>query len=187
MEDPNLLAAECIVISCCCQCLTLQILVFILLKLPYNIVRRTKKFVKKKLGKRKREGKIIQSDTSRIVNEAIRSHSGSFRIQLDGSSVNKCDGFACCMEEAEKVLKELSEKAMYKVAFNHVISLPMLMDLGGSDAKDGTNKYREQPFQNASDNLEYRMAGHTAHCWTYTCWTALAVNSPEWNWRQRDP
>ncbi|KAK3020780.1 hypothetical protein RJ639_045852 [Escallonia herrerae] len=96
------------------QCLTLQILVFISLKLPYKIVRRTKKYVKKKLGKRNREGKIIQSDARRVVNEGIRSHRGSFRIQLDGSSVNECDGFACCMEEAEKVLEELSEKGEFQ-------------------------------------------------------------------------
>lgn len=112
MEDWNALAADCVVLSCCCQCLILQVLVLILLKFPYKLARKAREYVKK-IRHRKREGKIVQKDTGLYKDESLKSHSGSFRIQLERFSLNKCSGCGCCIEEAEKVFNELSQKGEF--------------------------------------------------------------------------
>ncbi|CAL5396494.1 unnamed protein product [Camellia sinensis] len=99
MEDRNTLASDCIVISCCCQCLILQIVVFILLKLPYKLVQKTKQYAKKKLGHRKREKTMIDDDRD--------DDRKGFGID------DECHGYECCMEEVEKVLEELSQKGEF--------------------------------------------------------------------------
>ncbi|XP_024018322.1 uncharacterized protein LOC21409214 [Morus notabilis] len=86
MEDGNALAADCIVISSCCQCLILQIIVFVLLKIPYKLIRKTRDFAKKKLQRRKRRGKMV---------------------------INMKSDCGCCMKEVEKVMEELSQKGEF--------------------------------------------------------------------------
>ncbi|KAK9277635.1 hypothetical protein L1049_007181 [Liquidambar formosana] len=114
MEDWNTLAADCVVISCCCQCLILQVVVFILLKLPYKLIRKTKEYAKKKLRHRKREEKMIETVERRFKDEFLGIHGGSVRFKVDGSPINM-EGHGCgkCMEEAEKVLEELCQQGEF--------------------------------------------------------------------------
>lgn len=97
-----MIAADCVVISCCCQCLVLQLVVFILLKLPYKVIRKMKQYVKKKLGgpKRERTGYYIDG-----------GHSGSFRIE--GFCLEEWRGCGNCMEDVEKELEDMSRKGEF--------------------------------------------------------------------------
>ncbi|ESW28376.1 hypothetical protein PHAVU_003G281600 [Phaseolus vulgaris] len=109
MEEWNMLGADCVVISCCCQCLVLQILVFLLLKLPWKVIRKTREYAKKKLRQRKgndeRAKMKIESGCYEDVLVRI-DHEQSFR---DG------EGFSCggCMEEVEKMMEEFYEKGEF--------------------------------------------------------------------------
>ncbi|KAL6969776.1 hypothetical protein U1Q18_029487 [Sarracenia purpurea var. burkii] len=111
MEDKNLIASDCIVISCCCQCLILQIIFFLLLKLPYKLVQKSKQYAKRKLGRpRKREPTIIERQlTNRYGEEFDAVHGGSMRV-VEEESMTGCE---FCMEEVEKVLEEFYEKGEF--------------------------------------------------------------------------
>ncbi|KAL8106003.1 uncharacterized protein LOC141677880 [Apium graveolens] len=112
MEDLNMIAADCVVISCCCQCLVLQIVVFILLKLPYKLLRKTKQYVKKKLRNQKKEENAIARELSRYSTDGvIKRDSGSFRILFQGISSEEC----CfgCMKEIENALEDMSGKGEF--------------------------------------------------------------------------
>lgn len=111
MEDWNMLAADCVVISCCCQCLILQIIIFILLKLPQKLVRKTKEYAKKKLWHRKKEEKITESIRGRFQDEFMKFHEESIRIQVE--ELHGGHGCGNCMEEVEWVLEELSQKGEF--------------------------------------------------------------------------
>ncbi|XP_052186087.1 uncharacterized protein LOC127797322 [Diospyros lotus] len=104
MEDPNMLAADCIVISCCCQCLVLQIII-ILLKLPSKLARKTSRYAKKKLCRRRRK----------VTIEKKMDEYGDEYQEEEGFDVNEWQGCGgcCCMEEVEKVLEELSQKGRF--------------------------------------------------------------------------
>ncbi|RAL37536.1 hypothetical protein DM860_000230 [Cuscuta australis] len=108
MEDRNALVADCIVVSCCCQCLLLQLVVFILLKLPSGMIRRAKRYVKN-LRTRNREGKGLQVKT-RYGEEEDES--------MKRSQIHHVDAFfsfsgSCCMDEVERVLDELSQNGEF--------------------------------------------------------------------------
>ncbi|XP_022881899.1 uncharacterized protein LOC111398954 [Olea europaea var. sylvestris] len=107
MEDPNMLAADCIVITCCCQCMILQILVFVLLKLPCKLVKKTKEYTKRFRNQKRRE-KIVQIEIRRYGEDSFRSHGNSFRIQTDKSL-----GFNCCMDEIDHVLEDFSNRGEF--------------------------------------------------------------------------
>ncbi|EOY02198.1 hypothetical protein QUC31_013388 [Theobroma cacao] len=116
MEDCNMLVADCIVICCCSQCLILQMVIFVLLKLPCKLIRKTKGYAKKKLGR----GRKGRTRTERVKggfhDEAVEIHRSSIRIEiLEGLACTGGEGhgFRCCIEEAEKVLEELSEKGEF--------------------------------------------------------------------------
>ncbi|XP_059655583.1 uncharacterized protein LOC132302685 [Cornus florida] len=113
MEDWNTLPADCIVISCCCECLILQLLVFVLLKIPYKLVRKTKKYAKKKLMHRKRDEKIIQRGSHQWEDEFIGVRGGFGGIQVESFVMSEFHGYGCCMEEVEKVLEDLSQKGVF--------------------------------------------------------------------------
>ncbi|PPS09574.1 hypothetical protein GOBAR_AA11066 [Gossypium barbadense] len=84
MEECNMLAADCIVICCCSQCLILQFIIFVFLKFPAKLVKKTKQYAKKKLiGQRRKEGKMKD---------------GLFQDEV---------------QEAEKVLEELSRRGEF--------------------------------------------------------------------------
>ncbi|KAK7360738.1 hypothetical protein VNO77_02747 [Canavalia gladiata] len=102
MEDWNTLGADCVVISCCCQCLMLQILVFVLLKLPWKLVRKTREYAKKKLRQRKMlremgsyEDVVARIEAEMAVIDDAGNHSG------------------CCMDEVEKVMEEFYQKGEF--------------------------------------------------------------------------
>ncbi|XP_071695465.1 uncharacterized protein [Rutidosis leptorrhynchoides] len=89
-QDWNMIGADCVVISCCCQCLMLQLLVFVLLKLPRKMIKKTKQYMKRKFGKRMRDdGKIVRTKMARCAEEVG------------------------CMEEVEEVLEELCTKGEF--------------------------------------------------------------------------
>ncbi|XP_009356509.1 uncharacterized protein LOC103947329 [Pyrus x bretschneideri] len=108
MEDCNMIAADCVVISCCCQCLILQITIFILYKLPCKLIRKTREYTMKKLQQRRRK-EIIVLDTCKdvdfasVVGESMRS------------SMEAGGGHSCrrCMEEVEEVLQEFSQRGEF--------------------------------------------------------------------------
>ncbi|WCJ35719.1 hypothetical protein M5689_016959 [Euphorbia peplus] len=102
MEDCNMLAADCVVISCCCQCLMLQLLIFMLIKLPCKIARRTKKFARKKLG-------LIpcRNKRKKVKRDHIIRFDDIERIQVEEF------GSGNCMEEVERILEELSQKGEF--------------------------------------------------------------------------
>ncbi|KAJ6768578.1 F24J5.7 [Salix koriyanagi] len=108
MEDLNMLAADCVVISCCCQCLILQSIIFVLLELPRKAIQKTKAYAKKKLWHRKKE-KMLESFRSRDSFDKFLE--GSIRIQVDGfHGVRDCES---CIEEVEEVLEEFSQKGEF--------------------------------------------------------------------------
>ncbi|KAF2321418.1 hypothetical protein GH714_041011 [Hevea brasiliensis] len=113
MEDWNMLAADCVVISCCCQCLILQIIIFILLKLPCKLIRKTKEYTKKKLRTRdkKQAEKRTESVKSRFQDEFVEFHEGSITIQIE--ELHRGYGFESCMEEVERVLGDFSQKGEF--------------------------------------------------------------------------
>ncbi|XP_027154543.1 uncharacterized protein LOC113754351 [Coffea eugenioides] len=105
MEDLNGVAADCVVVSCCCQCLILQIVAFILLKLPLKLLRKTKKYAKR-LRNRKRGDEILHKRRKRNDDNCWRVHEGSFRVKMEGFSSSELPEFRCCMDDVEKVLEE---------------------------------------------------------------------------------
>ncbi|XP_031273630.1 uncharacterized protein LOC116132095 [Pistacia vera] len=108
MEDRNMLAADCVVISCCCQCLILQIIFFVLLKLPWKLIRKAKEYAKMKIRRTRKQEIIIKTMKGRYEDEFLQCHGGSeLTIQVESS------GLRCCLEEVEKVLEEFSEKGEF--------------------------------------------------------------------------
>ncbi|KAE8023040.1 hypothetical protein FH972_008792 [Carpinus fangiana] len=116
MEDLNMLAADCVVVSCCCQCLIVQIVIFVFLKLPSKLIRKTREYARKKLRQRKEVvlvgGRITGGREMGKYNDGFV---GSFGIQVEKLAMDGghhgCGG--SCMEEVEKVLEELSQKGEF--------------------------------------------------------------------------
>ncbi|KAK2354599.1 hypothetical protein QL285_092099 [Trifolium repens] len=112
MEEWNMLAADCVVVSCCCQCLVLQILVLLLRKM----VRKTREYGKKLFCKRRRNYRGVQREIheNSYKDVLLRIHEQSIRIQEDmelkDDDVHNC-GY--CMVEVEKVMEELCEKGEF--------------------------------------------------------------------------
>ena len=108
-----MLAADCVVISCCCQCLILQIIIFFLLKLPCKLIRKTREYAKKKLRKRRKNEKTIENEINQGKHDFVGMNGGSFRIQVDGFLVDGDHGCGSCMQEVEKVLEEFSQEGEF--------------------------------------------------------------------------
>ncbi|TQD87917.1 hypothetical protein C1H46_026554 [Malus baccata] len=106
MEDCNMTAADCVVISCCSQCLILQITIFILYKLPCKLIRKTREYTVKKLQQRRRKEMIVL-DTCKDV-DFVSMAGESMRSSMDAR--HSCRR---CMEEVEKVLQELSQRGEF--------------------------------------------------------------------------
>ncbi|KAK9705035.1 hypothetical protein RND81_07G028400 [Saponaria officinalis] len=113
MEDCNTLVSDCIVVSCCCQCLILQLVVFIFIHLPRKLARKTKEYAKKKLSRTRRKSKnhpqhrdgFVGFDNGRSVSMRI--------LELEGYEVSKVHRWGSCLDEVEKVLGELSMKGEF--------------------------------------------------------------------------
>lgn len=104
MEDLNMLTADCCVLSCCCQCLILQILLFIFVEIPYKLIKMMKDYVGKKFAQRNKgeEEKGIEGGYER-------------GIQIEGFPITSdCHSFdGCCLEEVERVLWGFSQKGEF--------------------------------------------------------------------------
>ncbi|KAG7031430.1 hypothetical protein SDJN02_05470, partial [Cucurbita argyrosperma subsp. argyrosperma] len=105
MEDPNMLAADCIAICCCCECLALQITLLLLLKLPWKLIRKTREFAKRRLRQRQKEEKMVMSG----YKDELRGLSNERCMRNEGDGL----GLSCCMEEIEKVMEDLQEKGEF--------------------------------------------------------------------------
>ena len=105
-----MLAADCVVISCCCQCLILQSIIFVLLKLPRKVIQKTRAYAKKKLWHRKKE-KILESVRGRFQDSLEKFLEGSIEIQVDDfHGGHDCES---CIEEVEEVLEGFSQKGEF--------------------------------------------------------------------------
>lgn len=128
MEDCNTLISDCIIISCCCQCLLLQLLIFVFLRLPRKLARKTKEYAKRKLRNRRRKKQGDQVDEHKAYyygdefigldnNNSNSAKSMSLRVlELEGMAANDQEllhKWGSCTEEVEKVLGELSLKGEF--------------------------------------------------------------------------
>ncbi|KAL8139531.1 hypothetical protein V2J09_005552 [Rumex salicifolius] len=109
-EDCNALIADCIVISCCCECFILRVVIFLLVDLPCKVARKTRKYAIKKLGRHSRKRKREAERSAGLLEaQYCASGDGSFRLiqvelEIDESSFSE----EICMEEVDRVLEELS-------------------------------------------------------------------------------
>ncbi|KAF5202761.1 Parvalbumin [Thalictrum thalictroides] len=117
MEDWNYLAADGVVICCCCPCAILQVVVFILLKLPYKLASKSKKLVYKKLRKNKKRkeqiprGEVIQHGGG---GQQIRIQGELSRILLEGVSLHPNHDCIKTLNEIEKAMEELSQQGHFQ-------------------------------------------------------------------------
>ncbi|KAL3631296.1 hypothetical protein CASFOL_024280 [Castilleja foliolosa] len=110
MDDTNMLAADCIVISCCCQCMILKVLIFVILKLPNKLFKKTMKYAKKFRTARDKKTDI---ETMRYDRDSFWDK--SFRIDIDDFYLAESnDRFGrCCMDEIERVLGDYSGRGEF--------------------------------------------------------------------------
>ncbi|KAI4379175.1 hypothetical protein MLD38_005505 [Melastoma candidum] len=107
MEDCNALAADCIVVSCCCQCLILQILILVLIKLPFRLIRKLKERISQKIIKHsKKEARGMEVFSFRYPD----SVGSTPRISVAFSDRSS---FGYCAHEAEMVLEDLYKKGEF--------------------------------------------------------------------------
>lgn len=102
-----MLAADCVVISCCCQCLVLQFLVFVFRKL----VKKTREYAKKMFCQRKGNYRGMQGEIDFYKAVLVRIHEQSIRIQAQKDDAGHNSG--CCMEEVEKVMEEFYQNGEF--------------------------------------------------------------------------
>ncbi|KAE8661385.1 Proline-rich receptor protein kinase PERK10 isoform 1 [Hibiscus syriacus] len=127
MEDCNVLIADCVVICCCSQCLILQIIIFVFLKLPCKLIRKTKRYAKKLIGgwrPRKEGGKIVievemgngglfKDEVQLVRKRCDCMMSKSVELREGGFGEGQYGIGYCCMQEVEKVLEELSRQGEF--------------------------------------------------------------------------
>ncbi|XP_010501592.1 PREDICTED: uncharacterized protein LOC104778876 [Camelina sativa] len=92
-EDCGAFAADCVVLSCCCQCLVLQVSVFVFFKIPCKLAKKMKKFVKR------RSRKTLQPTMEDVKEEYCSGNGFAFEEGSSGSY---------CFEDIEGMLQELS-------------------------------------------------------------------------------
>ncbi|VVB14348.1 unnamed protein product [Arabis nemorensis] len=93
-EDCGAFAADCVVLSCCCQCLVLQVTGFVFFKIPIKLVQKMKKFVKRRCGK------TLQPTMEEDVKDE-HWYGNGFAFDEGSSRFN-------CIEDIEGMLQELS-------------------------------------------------------------------------------
>ncbi|KAH0869620.1 hypothetical protein HID58_076642 [Brassica napus] len=106
MEDLNTYAADCVVVSCCCNCLVLQIAIFIFLGLPQKLVKNTRKcYTKWGINRRtKRMGLGCEcKEKIGVDSEWIKE---IMSIEMEGFG---------CIEEVEKSLEEFSKNELVHI------------------------------------------------------------------------
>lgn len=112
-QDWNMIGADCLVLSCCCQCLMLQLLVFFLLKLPTKLLKRTIRYIKRKFTDQMRHGgKVVGVKVARCAKEVVgcQKPRDLMKGRVDQVESSRIDG---CMEEVEEVLEEFSRNGEF--------------------------------------------------------------------------
>ncbi|CAN6985047.1 unnamed protein product [Brassica oleracea var. botrytis] len=94
-EDCGAFVADCVVLSCCCQCLVFQVTGFVFFKIPLKLVQKVKKFVKR------RSGKALQPRMEEDVVKEEHLCGNGFGFEEGSSRFN-------CVEDIEGMLQELS-------------------------------------------------------------------------------
>ncbi|CAF1928193.1 BnaCnng34780D [Brassica napus] len=94
-EDCGAFAADCVVLSCCCQCLVLQVTVFVFFKVPRKLGQKIKKFVKRRCG-----NTLHTTREEAVVKEELWCGNGF--VFEEGSSRSNCT------EDIERMLQERS-------------------------------------------------------------------------------
>ncbi|CAN0876662.1 hypothetical protein LINGRAHAP2_LOCUS11435 [Linum grandiflorum] len=119
MDDCNLMAAECMVVSCCsCQCLLLQFLIFLFLKLPRRMLHAAMQRIKMvidvpELARNNGETYAKMYNTQ----ESMCIDIGGTGTDHDSSKLNivddDLDGKKNCIEEIERVLEDYYAKGEF--------------------------------------------------------------------------
>ncbi|KAK1419812.1 hypothetical protein QVD17_29171 [Tagetes erecta] len=105
-HDWSMIGADCLVLSCCCQCLILQILVFVLLKLPIKVCRKIKHYLKRKFGMTRKVA--LEHCVATVMGQ--KRGRPPYRVAVEGSPR---DEPSSCMEEVEKVLGGMSKRGEF--------------------------------------------------------------------------
>lgn len=92
-QDCGAFAADCVVLCCCCECFILQVFIFLFFKFPSKVAHKMKRFVIRRLIRKKRRFLLPAKD------EISCREEGS--LSGDVSRVS-------CMEGIEEMLHELS-------------------------------------------------------------------------------
>ncbi|KAF8399259.1 hypothetical protein HHK36_015124 [Tetracentron sinense] len=79
------------------------IVIFVFLRLPHKLARKSKKLAKRKFGKRRRENNMMKRAEDQYRDDQMKIHVG-------GVPLNAYHGYECPIEEIEKVLGELSQQ-----------------------------------------------------------------------------
>ncbi|CAH8351540.1 unnamed protein product [Eruca vesicaria subsp. sativa] len=104
MEDLNTFAADCIVVSCCCNCLFLQIAIFIFLGLPQKLIKNTRKCYREWgiKGRTKRMGIDCERRGNSAVDWGWSKETMSIEMEDFG-----------CIGEVEEALEEFSKNGEF--------------------------------------------------------------------------
>lgn len=94
----------------------LQILVFLLLKLPWKLIRKTREYAKKKLRQRKGNDDRAKTkiELGSYQDVLVRIHEQSFRVEGE-MALRDGEGLSCggCMDEVEKMMEEFYQKGEF--------------------------------------------------------------------------
>ncbi|KAJ3692463.1 hypothetical protein LUZ60_012813 [Juncus effusus] len=90
-KETGLVAVDCVVISCCCPCLILQITIFLFIRLPHKLAVKTKRIILRKLHKRSKKRKLreiqsnggIEEENTRGRNESLQHELSEFHSICD--------------------------------------------------------------------------------------------------------
>ncbi|CAG7864671.1 unnamed protein product, partial [Brassica rapa] len=110
-EDCGAFVADCVVLSCCCQCLVLQVTTFVFFKVPRKLAQRVKKFVKRRCGK------TLQPRTDEDVMK---------EEHWCGKGVVFEEGSSNCIEDIERMLQEMSKEFGFGSFWRHEDSSDIL-------------------------------------------------------------
>lgn len=110
MEDCESLAADCVVISCCCQCLILRIVVFVVLEIPHKLIQKARKKMRRnKKGERRIEKINVTEKVCKHNNDQFAKN--VFDLLHSGNEDD--DQMGCCVEEVERVMEQLCERGAF--------------------------------------------------------------------------
>ncbi|CAH1431264.1 unnamed protein product [Lactuca virosa] len=103
-QDWHMIGADCLVLSCCCQFLILQMLMFLLFKLPSKVFRKAKEYVKRKFGIRRKVARCVAAFVGRQQ---------PWPPHRDAAECFRWEELNGCMEEVEVALEEMCRKGEF--------------------------------------------------------------------------